>query len=249
MDEVPSGAPSRPLPSLLDPWPLPEGRSRLGWELHVVTAGQLSVAPGNFALPSSFTCFATLKPCRSTEVPACAGPALGVNNRFTKRSLMPDVSPWPARLGRLRSPWPLRGAPCPLLCALVFPRPPPLLGALTTQQRLPLCFPLLLISHPSSQRLTFLKLFPLVEDSLSAASLPRFRPLATETSARCRSAPPPAWRRRDQPCSLCPSGHWGLLLLLSFTLDSPYFLSLLAPPLYLYALFLPSFLPFLPIFF
>ena len=38
----------------------------------------------HFSLPSSFTCFATLKPCQSVEVPAFAGPALGVNNRLQR---------------------------------------------------------------------------------------------------------------------------------------------------------------------
>ena len=85
-----------------------------------------------FSLPGCFTCFASLKPCQSVEVPAFAGPALWSITDCREKSDA-DVSPTrPARLGCPRSPDLSRELPA--LCSVPWsPPPPPLLRALTPQ--------------------------------------------------------------------------------------------------------------------
>lgn len=102
MDEVLSGAPSHPLPSPLDPDLCPrEGQGwagRSAWSLQVNVSGSWKLC---FSLPGCFTCFASLKPRQSVEVPAFAGPALW---SITDCRENDQRVTWPARLGCPRSP-------------------------------------------------------------------------------------------------------------------------------------------------
>lgn len=117
-------------------WTPPSARGRVKAGLGGLHGHCRSTVSGSwklrFSLPGCFTCFATLKPCQSVEVPAFDGPALW-SITDCREKYDTDVSPGLLALG-VRGP-PDLSRELPALCAMPWSPPPtpPLLGALTPQ--------------------------------------------------------------------------------------------------------------------